>query len=197
MTAERNGDFPVRRVIVALDSSCRNAETLTTAVGLAARLNAYEISISELFWVGLFEDLTPPEIAILVSGIVYESRRGDLHERFDSGLLGAVRNKAVKRLRDFNRAEETFELEPSLRELDFGLAAAVGAWAGGAPFAELRNFTSSQEGDIVRNFRMMVQVLRQFGEAVRGHPSLPDRIAAALALINRDEVDAERQLKLG
>lgn len=40
MTAERNGDFPVRRVIVALDSICRNAETLTTAVGLAARLNA-------------------------------------------------------------------------------------------------------------------------------------------------------------
>ncbi len=172
-------------------------DRLTAKGRLAARLNAYEIPISELFWAGLFEDLAPPEIAVLVSGIVYESRRGDLHERFDSALLGAVRNKAVKRLRDFNKAEETFELEPSLRELDFGLAAAVGAWAAGAPFAELRNFTSSQEGDIVRNFRMMVQVLRQFGEAVRGHPSLPDRIAAALALINRDEVDAERQLKLG
>jgi superfamily II RNA helicase len=174
-----------------------NDEGLTAKGRLAAKLNAYEIPIAELFWSGIFEDLDPAETAVLVSGIIFESRRGDLHERFDSALLGKVRNQAVKRLREFNKAEETFGLEGSLREPDFGLAAATQAWAQGARFEDLRNFTSAQEGDLVRNFRMIVQVLRQFGEAVRGHPSLEERLRAALELVNRDEVDAERQLKLG
>jgi superfamily II RNA helicase len=174
-----------------------DAEGLTAKGRFASKLNAYEVPISELFWAGLFEDLSPAELAVLVSGIVFEARRGDLHERFESALLGRVKNQAVKRLREFCRAEETFGLEPSLRELDFGLAAATQAWAQGAKFEDLRNFTSAQDGDVVRNFRMMVQVLRQFAEAVKSHRVLEERLRASLELMNRDEVDAERQLKLG
>ncbi|HYC77312.1 MAG TPA: DEAD/DEAH box helicase [Planctomycetota bacterium] len=170
---------------------------LTGKGRFASKLNAYEIPIAELFWAGCFEELDPAEIAVLVSGLVFEARRGDLHERFESSLLGRVRNVAVKRLREFGRAEETFGLEPSLREPDFGLAAATQAWAQGARFEDLRNFTSVQDGDVVRNFRMMVQVIRQFAEAAKPHDALHRRLLAAHQLINRDEIDAERQLKLG
>jgi superfamily II RNA helicase len=170
-------------------------DVLTAKGRFAAKLNAYEIPVAELFWSGLFEDLSPQEIATLVSGLVYESRRVD--DVVDATLPTRVRNQAVKRLREFRRAEERFDLEPSIREMDFGLAPTVAAWAGGAPFEELRGLTSAQEGDVVRNLRMIVQVLRQFADAVKGHQGLEDRVRAARDAVDRDVVDAERQLRLG
>src|SRR5262249_43325598 len=61
----------------------------------ASRINAYEIHIAELFWAGFFESLGPEETAILVVAIVFEARRGDLHERFESAKISPIKNKAL------------------------------------------------------------------------------------------------------
>ena len=70
---------------------------------------------------------------------------------------------------EFAKAERACGLDDSQKPLDFGLAAAVQAWMRGCRFEDLRNFTSTQDGDIVRNFRLAVQVLRQFAWAVHEH----------------------------
>ena len=103
----------------------------------------------------------------------------------------------MKRMVEFAKAERACGHPDSQKPLDFGLAAAVQAWMRGCRFEDLRNFTSTQDGDIVRNFRLAVQVLRQFAWAVHEHPELHERLLNTLARLNRDEVDAERQLTLG
>jgi superfamily II RNA helicase len=175
----------------------RQAAGLTGKGRFAARLAAYEIQLTELFWDGCFEALGPDDCAVLVSAIVYEARRGDFHQRFDEGGHRHVWNRARKRVQEFRNSERAAGLEDTIRELDFGLAAALKAWMGGCTLDELRHFTSGQDGDVVRHFRMVLQMLRQFGQAVSGDRTLADRVREAMARIDRDEVDAERQLRAG
>jgi superfamily II RNA helicase len=163
----------------------------------ASKINAYEIHIAELFWAGLFESLDLEMTAILVVAIVFEARRGDLHERFESAKAATVKNRAIKKMVEFAKSERACGLDDSQKPLDFGLSSTVQAWMRGCRFEDLRNFTSAQDGDIVRNFRLAVQVLRQFAWAVREHPELHERLLNTIARLNRDEVDAERQLTLG
>lgn len=163
----------------------------------AARIQGYEIQITEMFWAGCFEMLEPEDCAVLISSIVFEARRGDFHQRVEAGGMGAVRNRARKRIAAFRRTEERAGLEEQIKAPDFGLSGAVRAWCRGATLEELRNFTSAQEGDLIRNLRMTVQILRQFSQAAREDPALHDSLVGAMELVNRDEVDAERQLRLG
>lgn len=164
---------------------------------IAARLNGYEIQIAELFWAGCFESLSPEDCAVIVVAIVHESRRGDYAHRIEDQGLGAIRNRANKRIRAFRKTETRNGLEYPVKNLDFSLAGTVRAWCQGAAFPELANYTSTQDGDVVRSLRMAIQVLRQFADAVRDDRGLADRLRSAVDLLNRDEVDAERQLRLG
>ena len=170
---------------------------LTGKGRLASRIQGYEIQITEMFWAGCFEMLAPEDCAVLISSIVFEARRGDFHQRVDAAGLGAVRNRTRKRIVEFRRTEERAGLEEQIKAPDFGLSGAVRAWCRGATLDELHNFTSSQDGDLIRNLRMTVQILRQFSHAAREDPTLHDTLVAAMDQVNRDDVDAERQLKLG
>lgn len=170
---------------------------LTGKGRIASRIQGYEIHVAELFWAGCFETISPEECAVIVAGIVFEARRGDFHQRIDASGLGAVRNRARKRIAEFRRTEQRHGLEETIKAPDWGLSAAVQSWARGAALEDLRGFTSSQDGDVVRNLRMTVQILRQFANAAKEDLGLHDRLLEAMNLINRDEVDAERQLRLG
>ncbi|NRA97578.1 MAG: hypothetical protein HRU14_15390, partial [Planctomycetes bacterium] len=170
---------------------------LTGKGRLASRIQGYEIQVTELFWSGCFETLSPEECAVIVSGIVFEARRGDFHQRMDASGLGAVRNRARKRIADFRRTEQRHGLDETIKAPDWGLSAAVRSWTRGAGLKDLRDFTSSQDGDVIRNLRMTVQILRQFANAAKEDPGLHARLLEAMNLVNRDEVDAERQLRLG
>jgi len=57
--------------------------------------------------------------------------------------------------------------------------------------------TSISDGDLVRNFRMALQLMRQVKAQVRGDRDLPEKFGAAIAMLDRNEVDARRQLELG
>ena len=52
-------------------------------------------------------------------------------------------------------------------------------------------------GDMCRTFRMSVQLMRQVRRAIDRDFDLYDRLGEAMEGLNRDEVDARRQLELG
>ena len=52
-------------------------------------------------------------------------------------------------------------------------------------------------GDFVRSFRLVIDQLRQIRRAMAGHTTLVDKLNRCIAKINRDVVDAERQLRIG
>ena len=95
------------------------------------------------------------------------------------------------------RAEHQFRISPKSKAPCFQLAATAEAWFHGASFAGLNKLSEVDDGEIVRYFRMTVQLLRQLIEAPAAEERLRRRAELALSRINRDVVDAEQQLRLG
>ena len=65
----------------------------------------------------------------------------------------------------------------------------------GCSFEKLSRTCSVDEGEIVRYFRMSIQVFRELLAAEVISPHLKERIKNVLKKINRDVVDAEKQLR--
>ena len=72
-------------------------------------------------------------------------------------------------------------------------------WARGCTWEDLAEHTTVSDGDLVRTFRQAIQVLRNVRNALHhvGGGDLEERINRAIASINREAVDAKRQLELG
>jgi superfamily II RNA helicase len=71
------------------------------------------------------------------------------------------------------------------------------AWLRGTSFDRVLRFADTDEGEVVRYFRMSVQVLREISEAKVASYILKDKIKETIRVINRDVVDAEKQLREG
>ena len=67
-------------------------------------------------------------------------------------------------------------------------------WLKDKRFDEILEYTQADEGEIVRYFRMSIQILREILNAPISD-SLHKKIRTAIAKINRDVVDAEKQLR--
>ena len=71
------------------------------------------------------------------------------------------------------------------------------AWAKGCTWGELEAHTGASDGDMVRFFRLALQLLKNTMYALPKDDPLRDKLRGAAHRINRDVVDAERQLRLG
>ncbi len=68
-------------------------------------------------------------------------------------------------------------------------------WFAGASFPKISQYCPIDEGEIVRYFRMAIQVLREINTSSAITDSLKRKISDCLRKINRDVVDAEKQLR--
>ncbi|MEE2619928.1 MAG: hypothetical protein VX677_15050, partial [Candidatus Poribacteria bacterium] len=67
----------------------------------------------------------------------------------------------------------------------------------GCNFEDLPQYADLADGDFVRSFRLVVDLLRQIRRATVERPSLGDKLSRSIDKINRDVVDSERQLRIG
>jgi superfamily II RNA helicase len=77
------------------------------------------------------------------------------------------------------------------------MTAPLVAWLEGKPFEELEPLTDATPGDVVRAFRLAQQLARQVRRAIEPSWDLHEKLGELMEAINRDEVDARRQLELG
>jgi superfamily II RNA helicase len=169
---------------------------LTPKGEFAAWLYGYELLLSELHAQRFFETLDPPALAVLLAATVYEPRPG-LRLPKAHALSRRLEEGCHEPMSLIHRAEQQFRIQPKSKAPHFQLAAAMEAWFHGAPFARLTKLCEVDDGEIVRYFRMTVQLLRQLIETPAADASLHRRAQLALTRINRDVVDAEQQLRLG
>ncbi|MCB9833646.1 MAG: DEAD/DEAH box helicase [Planctomycetes bacterium] len=170
---------------------------LTGKGSFCARINGFEIQLTELFWDGCFEDLDATQTAMLCAAIIHESRPRDSSVLLEMNLVpDAIARRARKRIREFRKSEAKAGYDPVVRNLDYALSAPLQAWINGEDFASLRRLTTMQDGDIVRAFRLTVQVLRQLAWALPPDNWVAENCRTAISLINRDEIDAEHQLEV-
>lgn len=164
---------------------------------LAALINGFELPITELFSSGLLEWLSETELLIVIGSLVFEERRGDVFRRLPRSMLGDWAHDAERIVNRIIESEVKHDLLTTTRPPNFHIGAVMHAFAEGATLERLTELCTASQGDLVRVFRLTIQLVRQLKKAVRGKPEFAEKLERAMGLINRDEVDAKRQLELG
>ena len=98
-------------------------------------------------------------------------------------------------MRQILRQEDRFKIHPASKIPHYHLANTVEAWVRGEPFHKALLNTSTDEGELVRYLRMSNQLLREILSNRLSSDILKEKIASLIPKINRDIVDAERQLR--
>lgn len=173
-----------------------DAKGLTRKGRIAAKISGYEIACTEAYEGGFLSRCGAVEAAMLFSAICYEARPGD--EADPSGrTLKGIAQPFFERMARFRAYEKEVGIPDCVREPQFLIAGLVEAWAEGEDFAVLESMGTLAPGDLVRIFRMTIQMLRQTHFAIpRGDP-VQETLSSAILLLDRDVVDAKRQLELG
>lgn len=167
----------------------------------ALKIAGYEIHLTELYSHGVLSMMDPVQLNILFSAIVFEGRSDHFAAKQPSSLPAKVRKKAQHVLKVFFRTERGLGILSPIKELDFAMACATDLWSQGYSLGEIDERVPFSPGDIVRNLRRTVQVLKQFEKALekeeQGDIYVLEKIKEAISLLKRDMVDAEAQLRRG
>jgi superfamily II RNA helicase len=169
---------------------------LTRKGELCARVNGYEIAVTEAYEGGWLFRCDAVEAAMLFAAIVYDPRPSDWSADARRRLKG-IRHPFTQHLEAFAATEAALGVRDPVRPPDFGVAGVVERWAEGEAFEEVAARTSLAAGDLVRLLRMTIQLLRQAEHALPAGDPVAKVLGDARARIDRDVVDARRQLELG
>ncbi len=174
-----------------------DGERLTARGQLARLLYGFELQITEMLFRGSLENLPASALAVVFVGLIYEDRRRGGPLYISPKIFGGVRRHVDQIISGLRRRETRNGIPTPVKQADWGLSEAVMAWMSGATFEELEEITHAPLGDICRNFRMALQLMRQVRRAIDSSWDLTDRLDEVIEAMNRDEVDAHRQLTLG
>jgi ATP-dependent RNA helicase HelY len=127
-----------------------------------------DLLVGESLSTALFEGLSPPEVASLLSTVVYESReRVPLPGELPTGTTRDRYELLERTYRRIRRVEEEHQVELS-RSLDAGFATPVFHWAEGKPLEDVLEETEMAPGDFVRNCKQLVDLLHQIEDVADG-----------------------------
>ena len=160
----------------------------------SSNMFGYELILGELWDKGYFENLSWIELSITICAIITERRTRERIPKIDKSLKKIKRGLTSVSYR-IQKAEKRMHVFPQVKPANFQLANTMHAWLLGEDFNQILNLTSSDEGEIIRNFRMTHQVLRDMDQKIISD-SLRSKIRKAISVINRGIVNAEWQLKI-
>ena len=150
-----------------------------------------DLLVAECLRSGLFDGLSPGEVAGLASGFTYEHRgAGDPPDPwFPPGSPLRQRWSDLEHIaRELSLAEEEAGL-PLTRPPDPGFVGVAYAWATGADLAHTIEDEEITGGDFVRNVKQLIDLLRQMGDAAE-EPSTAAACRAAADAVFRGVVSA-------
>jgi ATP-dependent RNA helicase HelY len=123
-----------------------------------------DLLVTEALSRGLFDELSPSELAALVSTVVYEGR--ERQPQRTELPTQAVRERYL-RLTDvydeIRRTEEAHQVELT-RDLDPGFTVTIFEWAEGKHLDDVLMDSEMAPGDFVRNAKQLLDLLRQLEE---------------------------------
>jgi ATP-dependent RNA helicase HelY len=125
-----------------------------------------DLLTAESLRAGLWEGLTPAELAAVVSPLVYEARRADDAgpPRLPGGSPQKVLHEMVRLWARLEELETDHQLEFQ-REPDMGFAWPAYQWASGKPLEEVLWDVEMPAGDFVRWCKQLIDLLGQIANA--------------------------------
>jgi len=170
-------------------------DSLTAKGRFAKAVYGYELILSELYTENIFEELDELGLATIAVASVFEPRKN----QYPQGLSKTANH--IKRIcgdiyEKIRHRETKYRIYPFSKPPYFNLSRAADLWVKGAAFSKVVQATDTDEGEVVRYLRMAIQILREISDAPVS-PDLKERIRRTIHLMNRDVVDAEKQLREG
>ncbi len=191
---EKGAAIIERKLELLKDLGHISEDGLTTKGEFASWMYGYELILSEMLEAGVLETLNEASLCALLVSLVFEARRGQDCPTL-SGQIRGLQKQVTRFAQLVNVKEAAHKVYPPTRMPEMNLAPALEAWLAGCRFQELGRHTDVDEGEIIRYFRMVVQLLRQLKQAPRVSDRLRETAAKAMKAVNRDLVDAEKQLR--
>ena len=169
---------------------------LTAKGEFAKNVYGYELILSELYEQQYLEQLDEFGLGIVAAASVFEPRKNQLApsipknsrklRRICEEIYGGIKHK-----------EQRYKIYPFSKPSYFNLANCTEAWLRGTSFDKILRLTDTDEGEVVRYFRMSVQILREINDAKVASHILKEKIRETIRVMNRGIVDAEKQLREG
>ncbi|RCK71439.1 RNA helicase [Desertihabitans brevis] len=148
------------------------AELDEWVVGEAGRMlsriySQLDLVTAECIRRGLLDGLDAPQLAAVLSTLVYESRRTD-GTRFTPRMPDSVSEEVMTRVRAVWREVSRLERDARLErgpEPDVGFARAAAQWTSGRPLGDVLEMTGLTAGDFVRWVRQVLDLADQVAGA--------------------------------
>jgi superfamily II RNA helicase len=143
------------------------------------------------------ENVPARGLALIAVAMIYEERRAAQRAYLPHKVFGQLRADVDAVIGDLCQAEATYGIGPAMKRADWGLTQATLEWFGGASMDDLEENLEVNAGDVCRVLRMAIQLLRNVRRSIDKKWDLAAKLEEAAMALNRDEVDARRQLELG
>ncbi len=170
--------------------------SLTPKGQFAKSAYGYELVLAELNEKGVFEQLDEFGLGIIATAAVFEPRKNQRMGHI-SKTGRKIRMACEEVYAEIKNKESKYKIYPQSKMAYFHLSGAMEYWLRGTDFSKILQFTDTDEGEVVRYFRMSVQILREIRDNPVSSHILKERIKETIRVINRDIVDAEKQLREG
>ncbi|KAK9471583.1 rRNA-processing arch domain-containing protein [Dipodascopsis tothii] len=151
-----------------------------------------ELMLTEMIFNGEFNDLTPEQIAAVLSCFVFQEKS------LETPKLKPELQKPLRTLTETARriAKVSRESKLDVVEDDYvgsfksQLMEVVYSWANGATFTQICKMTDVYEGSLIRMFKRLEELLHQLVQAAKviGNEDLEKKMEVALEKIKRDLV---------
>ncbi len=171
-------------------------EGLSRKGEFAKTVYGYELILSELYANNVLEQLDEFGLGIIACAAVFEPRKNQRTVKL-SKAARSIQRVCEEVYMEVKKYEARFHIYSFSKQPYFHLSPAIEAWLRGTSFDKAAQFTDTDEGEIVRYFRMSIQILREIAESHAASSILKSKIRETIRVMNRDIVDAEKQLREG
>jgi ATP-dependent RNA helicase HelY len=141
-------------------------EVTTSGSALSRIYSELDLVAAECLRRSIWTELEPPQLAAVLSALVFESRNPDDAEppRVPGGAVRTVLREMVSIWGDLDQLEREHRLS-YLREPDLGFTWAAYRWAGGADLDDVLDDVDLAPGDFVRWVKQVLDLAEQVADA--------------------------------
>ena len=150
-----------------------------------------ELFVAQIIFSGVLEGLTPAELASVVCAITTEDMRADLYSQLPlSPNVRKKLNKIKDIKRDLDKKQKHYDVDDPMYINGF-YSPLIEMWANGAEWDSIIDEVDMGEGDIVRCFKRVIDVLRQFCTISNVPEDLVFTAREAIDLIQKSPIDID------
>lgn len=150
-----------------------------------------ELFLAQVIFSGVLEGLTPAELASVVCALTTEDMRADLYSQLPLSPNVRKRLNKIKDIkRDLDKKQKNHDVEDPMYINGF-YSPLIEMWVNGAEWDNIIDEVDMGEGDIVRSFKRVIDILRQFCTIANIPEDLVFTAREAIELIQRSPIDID------